>query len=67
MFDKSSFGRFAKGIHHQALGAIKGGARFINDHADVLSGIAGLAGQPEIGAAIQGAKRLGILEKIKNA
>ena len=64
MFDKHSVSRFfTKDIGHKILGASKGLARVL-DEPVIQAGIGALA--PELGVGLGVAKRIGLLEKIKN-
>ena len=65
MFDKSSVSRFfSKDLGHKILGASKGLARVL-DEPVIQAGISSLA--PELGVGLGVAKRIGLLEKVKNA
>ena len=64
MFDKHSVSRFfSKDLGHKILGASKGLARVL-DEPLIQSGIGALS--PELGVGLGVAKRIGLLEKIKN-
>ena len=64
MFYKHSVSRFfSKDLGHKILGASKGLARVL-DEPVIQAGISGLA--PELGVGLGVAKRIGLLEKIKN-
>ena len=55
---------FSKETGHKLIGGAKGIAKFL-DNDLVNAGITALA--PEVGIGLAGARRSGILEKIKNA
>jgi len=64
MFGKNNFSGFlGKGFSDKLVGAGKGLARFL-DEPLVQAGITAFA--PELGAGLASAKKLGILERIKN-
>ena len=64
MFDKSSVSRFfSKDLGHKILGASKGLAKIL-DEPVVQAGLGVVA--PELGAGLGVAKRIGLLEKVKN-
>ena len=66
LFSKgSNLGKlFSKETGHKLLGASKGIAKFL-DNDLVNMGVTAIA--PELGIGLAGARRAGILEKIKNA
>jgi len=62
MFGKNSYSGFGKNLGHKLIGAAKGMAHIL-DEPLVHSAISFAA--PEVGAAIAGAKKFGLLERVK--
>ena len=64
MFDKGSISRFfSKDLGSKLIGGAKGLARVL-DEPVVQAGLSSIA--PELGAGLGAAKRIGLLEKVKN-